>query len=514
MPRIMQLLKAIVSRTTIIGILILIQFSILIFAIWKLTELFAYLYIIFTIISIFAVLRIISKNENPSYKLAWVVPILSLPVFGGFLYILFGDNKVNKLFSKKMQQSLQTQEALLSQQQSIFDEIEKEDKSIANQMHYLISYSAYPVYKNTTSQYLALGEIKWKKLLQELEKAEHFIFMEYFIIQEGKMWNSILDVLIKKVAAGVDVRIIYDDIGCLNTLPYRYDKYLESLGIRCLVFNKFVPFLSIRMNNRDHRKITVIDGYVGFTGGINLADEYINVYEKHGHWKDCAVMLKGEAVYNFTVMFLQTWDFITGKLSDYTLYAPHIYHKEAFESDGYILPFGDSPMDNEQVGSNSYLNMITRAKDYVYINSPYLIVDNETVTALCIAAKSGVDVRIVTPHVADKWYVHLVTQSYYPALIECGVKIYEYSPGFIHSKTFVTDDTLAIVGTINLDYRSLYLHFECAAMLYKTKAVLELKEDYLKTLEVCIRITPENTSFVSLPKKMLCSVIKVFAPLM
>lgn len=268
------------------------------------------------------------------------------------------------------------------------------------------------------------------------------------------------------------------------------------------------------MNNRDHRKITVIDGHTGFTGGINLADEYINEIVRFGHWKDSAIMIKGDAVWNLTVMFLQIWNFYSEKKEKYERYYPYFYHEDEFEGDGYVQPYGDSPLDEEIVGENVYLNIINKAKNYVYITTPYFIVDNELVTALTLAAKSGIDVRIITPHIEDKWYAHIVTRAYYTQLIESGVKVFEYTPGFIHSKTFVSDDEIGIVGTINMDYRSLYLHFECGVWLYKTKSVDQIKEDFLNTLEKCQRITLKDCEKVKIPTRILRAIIRVFAPLM
>ena len=282
------------------------------------------------------------------------------------------------------------------------------------------------------------------------------------------------------------------------------------MGIKCVVFNPFTPALSRAMDHRDHRKITVIDGKVAFNGGINLADEYINEYEKHGHWKDAAVMIKGEAVWGFTLMFLQNWNFYCPEDDDYTKFKSHTENK----SDGYIQPFMDTPLDNELLSETVYMNIINTACKYIYINTPYLIVDHETVTVLLMAAKRGVDVRIVTPHIPDKKFVHIITRAYYPILIEAGVKIYEYTPGFIHSKTFLADDTTGVVGTINLDYRSLYHHFECGTFIYKAECLKDLKKDYIETLKICTPITYDFCTNVSLPTRLARAILRIFAPLM
>lgn len=396
----------------------------------------------------------------------------------------------------------------------ILDEIRPQSEAAANQSIYIYNSSYYPLYHNMVSEYLPSGEIKFKRMVDELKKAEHFIFLEYFIIEEGEMWNTILAILKEKAKQGIDVRIIYDDAGCMKTLPYGYDKKLAEAGIKCCVFEPMLPILTPRLNNRDHRKITVIDGITAFTGGINLADEYINAIEKYGHWKDSAIMLKGEAVWSLTVMFLSTWGYLIG-VEDH-LDQFHNYHsiKEKVITDGYVQPFADSPLDDELVGETVYLNLINKANRYVYITTPYLIIDHEIVTALTSAAKGGIDVRIITPHHPDKWYVHAVTRSYYKILTECGVKIYEYTPGFMHSKTFVVDDEYAVVGTINMDYRSLYLHFECGVWMYRCRCISDIKNDFLNTLTSCGEITAADTEATKWYKALAGSILRVFAPLM
>ena len=325
---------------------------------------------------------------------------------------------------------------LLPQDEELMGELHQEDTAAEKQANYLFNYGGYPVYKNTKTTYFPIGEDKFASMIEELEKAERFIFLEYFIVAEGKMWNTILDILERKVKQGVDVRLIYDDIGCLLTLPYKYNEELERRGIKCKVFNKFSPVWSAKMNNRDHRKILVIDGHTAYTGGINLADEYINEYEKYGHWKDSAVMLKGEGVWSFTMMFLAMWNYLSQtKPDEYSWYMPRREEIKDFTTEGLVVPFTDSPLDDEPVGENVYLNIINSAEDYVYITTPYLVIDNEMQTALVLAAKSGVDVRIITPHIPDKWFVHAVTRAHYRKLVKHGVKIYEYTPPYSVDRT-------------------------------------------------------------------------------
>lgn len=510
MKTLKKILKFLMSRMVIFGLLICVQVFVLVAAIYKLSNDFVYVYFIFTILSYAVVLWIMSKDDNPSYKLGWILPVLIFPIFGGFFYLIFGTNRINKKFIKRLKK---IQEKLLGNCENTtihHEEILSLNKNVHRQLDYIVNTSKYPVHKNTETKYIPIGEDMLSHLLEELEKAEKFIFIEYFIIEEGIMWNSILEILERKVKQGVDVRVLYDDIGSLKTLPYKYYKILEEKGIKSATFNPFVPNLNIQMNNRDHRKIVVIDGNVGFTGGINLADEYINKKERFGHWKDCGIMIKGEAVWNLTILFLEHWSYYKGYPEDINIFRP----TKTFENDGYVLPFGDCPHDEDNVTENAYMQIINNATKYVYINTPYLIIDNEMITALELAAKSGIDVKIVTPHVPDKWYVHLVTQGFYQQLIRAGVKIYEYTPGFIHSKTFVSDDDVGIIGTCNMDYRSFYLHFENGVWLYKSKALLELKEDFLETLKKCQEITIEDCKKDGLFKRFMRVILKTFAPLM
>ena len=328
------------------------------------------------------------------------------------------------------------------------------------------------------------------------------------------MLEKVLAVLERKVREGVKVRLIYDDVGSIKTIPPHFKKRLSDMGISCAVFNPFRPILSIILNNRDHRKILVVDGQVGFTGGINIADEYINEKVRFGYWKDTGIEIKGEAVWSLTTMFLEMWNYINQTKEDYYQYLPDIYNKKINPKDGYVQPYGDTPLDHENVGENVYLNMINRAKKYVYIYTPYLIVDNEMTVALENAAKCGVDVRIVTPGIPDKKLIFLLTQSYYEQLILNGVKIYQYTPGFLHGKCFVCDDKIATVGTINLDYRSLYLHFECGVFMYRSQAVMELKQDVLDTIAGSKQITLDFCRNRNIFSKLLQSILRLFAPLL
>lgn len=513
-----NLIKVMFSRVFIIAILLLFQVAVLIGVSLFLSEYFLYFHIFFILISVCIVLYIVNKNDEPSFKIPWIILILVFPIFGGLIYVLFGDNKMGKKFSniakKVSKKVIEEYEEEYKQNEESRRKLWEEDKVMYRQAQYICQETHMPVYQNTTTTFLETGEIYFQRLVEELKKAKHFIFLEFFILTEGKMLNTIIEILKQKVKDGLDVRVMYDDIGSIYVLRKDYPTYLESLGIKCVVFNKFSPILSIGHNNRDHRKIVVIDGYVGFTGGINLADEYINEITVHGHWKDTGIILKGEAVKNLTLMFLESWNYYRREDSDFKKYMPYEYYPEEFESDGFVQPYGDTPLDKEAVGENVYFNIIQQATDYVYITTPYLIIDYTMMTALTNAAKRGVDVKIITPHIPDKWFVYVLTQSYYLTLIKEGVKIYEYIPGFIHAKGFVCDDKVGVVGSINLDYRSLWHHFECGVWMYRTKAISQMKKDYEKTLEKSKKVTQEDCKKIPIKNRIARAILKFLAPLM
>lgn len=513
-----RLLKILSHRMVIVGIALILQLAGIILAFGFFSSYSVRFYGICMALAILIGVKIINDDSNPSYKIAWLVPILLVPLFGVVIYLVFGRlrfSKKEEAFRKRIDANLQNGLKKGTPVEECFTEAD--DKAVIGQANYLEKYVGAPLYEGCYTEFFPLGEDKFASMLTEIANAKHFIFLEYFIIERGEMWDTILELLVKKVKEGVEVRVLYDDMGCLLTLPGGYFKTLQELGIKAYACNRFVPILTPYLNNRDHRKILVIDGHTGYTGGINLADEYINAYEKHGHWKDCSILIKGKAVESLTAMFLSMWD-ITAKIEeDFSPFSYDRYCDELVMPDkpsGLIAPYGDSPIDDELVGENVYFNLIGAASDYLYIDTPYLILDHDMIMALSAAAKRGVDVRIVTPHVADKWYVHLVTQSYYTDLMKAGVKIYEYTPGFVHAKIFVADDRLATVGTINLDYRSLYLHYECGAWMYKTDCIADIKRDYLATLEKCQLMSAADLAAQPLWKRLLRPLLKAFAPLM
>jgi len=495
----------------LILLLMAIQVAIPLIAIFQFNQHLDYIWAFFFTLSIIEVFVILNRDMNPAFKLALVIPILIFPVFGGLFYLIYSRKNHRK---KQLENLLKAQEKLahlLYQEAGVLDRVKELDESVASQMHYIRRVSRYPVCLNTSTEYLSPGEAFFVRLKEQLRSAERYIFMEYFIIQEGVFWNQILDIMVEKANAGVDVRIIYDDLGTLQVLPNHYDRKLRDWGLKCRVFNPFKPIISATANNRDHRKITVIDGRVAFTGGINLADEYINHYERFGYWKDASVMLEGDAVRAFTFMFLSLWNSLGPEETDHEKF---IGTKQYPLSDGFIVAYGDIPTDEETVSENVYLNLIMKAKRTINICTPYFVVDNETMTALCLAAKSGVEVRIVTPHIPDKWYIHTITKAHYETLIRNGVEIYEYTPGFMHSKTVVCDHEIGIVGTVNFDFRSLYLHFECAVLMYRTSAIGQMIRDFEEILGTSRKITLEECRKTNPLVRIFRMVLKLFAPLM
>lgn len=510
MEKLFRLLK---SRLVLVGIAILVQMLWSLLFLERLTSYSMFINLFFRIVSVGILLYLIRKDENSAYKIAWIILVMGIPLLGGVLYMMIGNKKPSKRLAVRMAFVKDEMKETMAQNRWLLKEIQDQDPAVAGNVRYIGEYGPYPVWKNTSVKYYPVGEEMFADMMEDLKKAKHYIFLEYFIIEEGIMWNSILGILEQKVKEGVDVRLIYDDVGCVSLLPFHYAEQMEKKGIKCIAFNRFVPFISLVMNNRDHRKIMVIDGHTAYNGGINLADEYINVKKRFGHWKDTGVRIHGDAVFNFTLMFLEVWNAFRVPELDYSVFRPHRWHPEPFESDGYVVPYADTPLDYEELGENVYINILNQAKDYVYIATPYLLISDEMENALCLAAKRGVDVRILMPGIPDKPTVFFMAKSYYPPLLKAGVQIYEYTPGFVHAKSYVCDDRIATVGTINMDFRSLYLHFECGTFLYGCRAVLDVKKDMEECFPKCHQVTPGDCR-QGLLGNMLTSVLRVLAPLM
>ena len=508
-----RIAKIIFHRVFFVSLGILLQLLIMAVPIIWFARYVALFYFVYIIIAIIAVLKIISSRYQSAYKISWVVLVLAVPMFGGLMYLFYGGNKIGKRARRKMNRQEESVRTFMGHSDpAVRAELEEQGSVAATQARYLEDASFCPPHLHTETTYFPLGDDMFVAIKRELERAERFIFLEYFIIRPGIMWDEILEILRRKVAQGVDVRVMYDDVGCLYTLPANYDRTLQQMGIACQVFNRYRPVVTLRLNNRDHRKILIIDGNVGFTGGINLADEYINQLERFGHWKDTGVMLRGEAVWNFTVMFLSAWDYSRDIVEDFDKFRPTL-PPESVPNDGVVQPYDDSPLDDRPVGAIVYHNLISKAAQYVYITTPYLVVDDDMTSALCVAAQSGVDVRIITPHIPDKKIVFELTRAHYQILLESGVRIFEYTPGFIHAKNFVVDDRFATVGTINLDYRSLYLHFECGVWMSESSAVQDVRRDFLETQAKCQEVSLEDAKEFSRHKRLYHAMLRAFASL-
>lgn len=453
--------------------------------------------LVVSILSWIVVLRLINKVDKPSTRLGWVMMILIAPVFGLPAYLLYGEGRPAARLKKKLEKSKAENSAQMKEKYGEPPVLETKNRKDAISK-YLQNVADYPVFSDGTVTYYPSGEKMFADMLDELARAEKYILVEYFIIGYGKMWKEILKLLVEKAALGVQVRIIYDDFGCMMTLPPKYDKYLEGLheNIRCMTFNDVVPLFAVRMNNRDHRKILVIDGKVAFTGGVNVADEYIGEVRRFGHWKDTGLKITGEATRSFVQMFFDFWNAFYPTKESLNAYLPPVFEEKTDETENgrnRIQPYASSPLDGLGVGEVVYLDMINSAEKYVYIFTPYLILDDSMRAAICLAAARGVDVRIVTPGIPDKKTIYRLTRANYSILMKAGVKIYEYTPGFIHAKSMLCDGECAAVGTINLDYRSLYLHFENAVYFKDEKAIADLKRDCEETFAISTLCTPENT---------------------
>ena len=498
----------VINRATVTVALVLLQIGWLLWAFFSLTAGKVWVNAGLSVLSLFITLYLVRKDENSDYKIIWLVLIGLMPLLGGALYLAFGNKAPAKRMRQRMQAVERQHTADLAQQPGQTDALDPASRGLSR---YVSEYGPYPAWKNSTAKYYPCGEAMYPDLLADLEKAERFIFLEFFIVRTGKMWKGVEDILVRKAAQGVDVRLIYDDFGSLLGLPSDFVVKMERAHIRCIPFNPVVPLLSLVMNHRDHRKIVVIDGTVAYTGGVNLADEYINAEQRFGYWKDAALRVEGDAAWNFTVMFLNFWNAFRPSETDYDAFRPMPLVTPV--SDGIVQPYADSPLDEEPMAETVYLNILAQAQRYVYIYTPYLAVGEEMLDALKNAAKRGVDIRLVLPGIPDKKLVFRLSRSYYLPLLRAGVRIYEYTPGFLHAKCWVSDDVTAVVGSINMDYRSLFLHFECGVLLQKNSQVAVLRDDVRATLPQCreIQVTECRTS---LPGTVLDSVLRLLSPLM
>lgn len=500
------------SRLMVSALLLVIQIIWFVVIIQRLNEYSMIISSVSAILAAIVVLTVYGRQENSAFKMPWIILILIFPIFGLCLYFLFGT----KIFTKKMRNKFnQIDEVLfphLIQKKEVIDQLAKENKTIANQASYILNYGKFPMYQNTDVKFFADAKEGFDAQLAQMELAKEFIFMEYHAIQEAESFSRLKDVLGRKAKEGVEVRILYDDIGSIGFINHDFVKRMKALGIQCRVFNPVSPFMNVFVNNRDHRKITVIDGKVGFTGGYNLADEYFNIVNPFGHWKDTGIMLTGEAIKSLTIMFLEMWNAI--KVTD-TKFEQYLnsYEHQASEN-VYIQPYADSPLDNEYLGENVYMNQIKGAQTYFYAITPYLILSDEMTRELTMAAQRGVDVRIITPGIPDKKLVYGMTRSYYAALARKGVRVYEYTPGFVHCKQTICDDTTAVVGTINMDFRSLYHHFENGVLLYGGSVIQDIKKDFEDTIEKSNEVTTQYSSERSSALRITQCMLRLVAPLL
>lgn len=527
-----------------IGRLVFVALSVLLQVIWicvqamKLNRYSTWISVATSVLTLVVVILLYGRRTNAAFKMPWIILILAFPVLGLGMYLLFGRKEATQLVRERFERIDQSLDGLLIQDKAVRIKLQQTDRMAANEAEYIWNYAKYPIYQNTDVVFYKEASEGIEAQKQALNQAKHFIFMEYHAIEDKQSFGELKEILARKAKEGVEVRLFYDDIGSIGFINTDFIQRMEAEGIQCRVFNRLMPVLNVFMNNRDHRKITVIDGEIGFTGGYNLADEYFNITHPYGYWKDTGVRLEGDAVRSLTVMFLEMWNAIKGTDTDYTPYflqdgaQPHeaglagsVADRDvgAAQSDaniaadsasGFVQPYADSPLDGEPVGENVYMGVVKAASEYVYFTTPYLIISDEMSRELCLAAKRGVDVRIVTPGIPDKKLVYRVTRSYYAQLASAGVRIFEYTPGFLHAKQCVSDDVTATVGTINLDYRSLYFHFENGVFLHRCEAVRKVREDFEDIFPVCREVTEQYAKKQSAAMKFGQCVLRLIAPLL
>ena len=508
-----RVLNLVLSRIVVTGVLLLLQAFWLFALFYWLADYAKWFGGVGVAMSIIMCLALIRQDSTvPEFKISWMILFAVMPVQGGILYLLWGNKRPALGLRHRLERAEDAMAPARKDDPDATAALQRQDPRAALTARYLHDYGPMPVCGGTAAKYYPDGQSMFADMLPALQGAQHSIYVESFIIGMGEMWGQIHEILRRKAAAGLDVRVIYDDAGCLSLLPHNYAEMMRADGIRAFSFNRCVPMLNLVMNNRDHRKIMVIDGQIAFTGGVNLADEYINKIVRFGYWKDAALRTEGAAVWNFTVMFLDHWNAFRPSEEDYAPFMPQAESLSA-QSDGVIQPYGDSPLDEEALAETVYLNIINQAQRYVYIYTPYFAVGETMLEALKAAAKRGVDVRLVLPGIPDKKLVFRLSRSYYLPLLQAGVRIYEYTPGFLHAKCWVSDDRAAVVGSINMDYRSLFLHFECGVLLQHNSQVAALRDDVRATLPQCREIHISDCR-TSIPGTLLDSVLRLLSPLM
>ena len=507
-----NIFRLIFSRKTFSALILLVQLVFIAVGFTKLRENMVYLYSLCSSVSVILAVFEINRDENPEFKLTWVLLIGLVPVFGAILYLYVHSDIVSRGLQKKVASIEKVSNKYMYWDKDDRENVKSQTKHHFGLFNYLYERCGFPAYEIDKLKYYGSGEDFFEEFVKDLRNAKNFIFIEFFIIRPGYMWQTVLDILTEKVKQGVEVRVMYDGMGCMTLLPSDYPELMEKQGIKCKVFSPIRPFLSTYQNNRDHRKIAVIDGDIAYTGGVNLGDEYINKVARFGRWKDSAIRFTGDAVNSFSVMFLRLWEAAAKESQDYGKYL--IAHPNEPGVKGYITPYSDSPIDNEAMGERVYLDMLNTAEKYVHIMTPYLVPGNEMLSAMKYAVKRGVDVKIIMPSIPDKKYAFNLARTYYPELIEAGVEIYEYTPGFVHSKVCVSDNIKAVVGSINFDFRSLYLHFECAVYVYGDDEIGNIEKDYKHTLRQCRQFKLEDYKKLKLTSRIMGRTLRIFAPLM
>ena len=508
-----KLLKLLTQRAAITVLSFLLQIALIVVGVLYAAALAWWAWLVCEFVSFLICLYIVSRDINPAYKLSWCIIILLAPAFGWLIYLFIGRQHTPRRVRKRLSRASDVSQVLLNRTNGALIS----ERGVANPTgttcaDLVLNSGSYPVYGGTTTTYYSLGDEFFPAMLADIKAAKKFILMEYFIYEHGKVWDEIETALIERAAAGVEVKVIYDDVGSMFTLPKKGIKRLRAGGVEVLPFNKITLSFDMRLNNRSHRKITVIDGQIAYTGGNNIADEYANKVERFGHWKDTHMRFEGDAVLSFTVMFLSFWSIISdSSMLDYRSYLAAQKQSNAV---GFVQPLSSGPGRDDHLIQSAFINLISTAKRYVYITTPYLILDNEIQTALVGAALAGVDVRIIIPKIPDKKIVYQTTKSFIPVLVKAGVKVYKYTPGFIHAKMIIVDDERAFIGTCNMDYRSFYLHYEDGAILYNVDTIADMKTDYLSTIEVSEQVSPEQINDVLPTTRLARSILRLIAPMM
>lgn len=505
--------RIVYSRTLIIILMLAAQIAFFPIAYHYLAKYVPYVMEIMAFIGTICVIVIVNKDEPAEFKMTWMVIVCILPILGVLLYIFVQSNWGMWGLRRKVAKGEKATRGKIFTSDGTRRALENERPEIKRFAHYMETDCGFPIYHNTKTTYFPTGELYIQTLIEELKKAENYIFIEYFIINQGRVWDSVLEVLKSKAAAGVEVRVMYDGLCSLSNLPYSYPKEIAQYGIKAKMFAPMVPFLSTSQNNRDHRKIVVIDGKVAFTGGVNLADEYANLIERFGYWKDGGIMLEGRAVLSFLMMFTQMWNIYGKEDLDYDKYLLNHVERPKQEHDGFVIPYGDTPTTKKEIGKTVYCDIFAKSNSYIHTMSPYFVVDREFLTIMKYAGKRGIDVKLIVPYIPDKKIPFWIARTFYPQLLEAGIKIYEYIPGFVHSKVMVSDGIVATCGSINVDYRSFYHHFECGVYLYRNSAILDIEADFQDTLTKCREVTLEY--YKSLPRyqRAIGKILKLFAPM-